>query len=323
MFKRIILIALMLFGIALNASAQESYLRIFQLGTGSTQFGRNIPPPPAGITCLLSFKGEVLNTDSRPGCLNMGAGFTINPVTGELTASGSPGPQGPIGLQGAKGDTGAQGIAGPPGADGATGPQGAQGIQGVAGAKGDAGATGPQGLTGAQGIAGPPGDTGPQGLTGTTGPKGDTGSTGATGSTGPQGATGATGATGPAWVPPAQIVNHVTKSLNTCFQVSATRDFVVNYNADITASLSVIGGQRGTLYLETFTDSACTTGTVEIMHSTSGNTSGLAVALGNVSTQTLNVHGFVSAALWAKLRTENNTASAPTFTAQKGQEYSK
>lgn len=114
-------------------------------------------------------------------------------------------------------------------------------------------------------------------------------------------------------------LTHVTKTLNSCFQLSSTKLAHVTYNAEIASSAAIVGGQRGTLYLETFTDSGCTTGTVEIMSSTNGNTSALIVAVGNVITQTLNVNGYVAAGLYVKLRTENNTGT-PTFTAKKGQE---
>lgn len=114
-------------------------------------------------------------------------------------------------------------------------------------------------------------------------------------------------------------VTNVTKTLNTCFQVSASRDADVLYNAQIVSSATLVGGQQGTLYLETFTDSSCTLNTNEIMRSTNGNTNGLAVAIGNVSTTTLTVQGPITAGLYAKLRTENNTGT-PTFTATRGWE---
>lgn len=119
---------------------------------------------------------------------------------------------------------------------------------------------------------------------------------------------------------PTRTVNFPTKTLNTCFQLSTTRDYQVTYNAEIVSTLALVGGQQGTLYLETFTDSGCTTGTQEIMRSTNGNTSALIVAVGNVATSTLTVSGPVLANTWAKLRTQNNTGT-PAFTARPGSEY--
>lgn len=119
----------------------------------------------------------------------------------------------------------------------------------------------------------------------------------------------------------ARTVNRVTKTLNSCFLLSASRDFDVVYNAEITAAGTIVGGQQGTLYLETFTDSGCTTGAQEVMRSTNGNTNALIVALGNNSTTTLTVSGPILAGEYAKLRTQNNTGS-PTFTARPGSEKS-
>lgn len=115
--------------------------------------------------------------------------------------------------------------------------------------------------------------------------------------------------------------SYPTRSVNTCFQLSSTRDYEVKYNVEIVASGTLVGGQQGTIYLETFTDSGCTTGTQEIMRSTNGNTNALIVAIGNVSTTTLTVAGPIQAGLYVKIRTQNNTGS-PTFTARPGSEYS-
>lgn len=191
------------------------------------------------------------------------------------------------------------------------------------------------GPTGPQGSVGPAGPTGAQGAAGTAGA---TGSAGAQGPIGLTGAAGATGATGSAFTPggttaqyvrgdgslattPVRSFAYPTRALNTCFQASSTRDTQVIYNSEISSSLTVIGGQRGTLFLQTYTDSACTLGVQEIMRSTNGNTSGLAVAVGSVATSTLSVTGIVPAGLWIKLNTVNDTAT-PTFTARPGQEIS-
>lgn len=117
----------------------------------------------------------------------------------------------------------------------------------------------------------------------------------------------------------ARVKTSVTKPVGTCFQLSPTRDAWVTYNVEIASASNLVGGQRGTLYLETFTDSACTAGTEEVMRSTSGNTMGLGVSLGNTVYQTLNVNGWVFAGLYAKLRTVNDV-STPTFTPRPGQE---
>lgn len=77
-----------------------------------------------------------------------GATYPAGGATGQVLAKastadndvawtdGTPGPEGPQGIQGPPGADGAQGIQGPPGADGAQGIQGIQGVQGVPGTDG-------------------------------------------------------------------------------------------------------------------------------------------------------------------------------------------
>lgn len=122
---------------------------------------------------------------------------TMGP-TGPAGADGAVGPTGPIGLTGATGPTGADGnvgATGPAGADGAVGPTGATGAVGPTGpAGGGAGSIGPTGATGPIGPTGPQGATGATGAVGPTGPAGVNGKDGAVGPTGPT----AVGPTGPA-----------------------------------------------------------------------------------------------------------------------------
>jgi len=122
-------------------------------------------------------------------------------LTGAKGATGATGPQGPIGLTGAKGATGPQGPIGLTGAKGATGATGPQGPIGLTGAKGAVGPQGPVGLTGpagADGAVGPQGPIGPMGAIGPQGPAGTNGTNGLDGAPGPQGIQGPPGLVGPA-----------------------------------------------------------------------------------------------------------------------------
>jgi hypothetical protein len=121
---------------------------------------------------------------------------------GPIGKTGVTGPQGPVGAKGANGNAGLSGAKGPTGDKGPIGNQGATGIKGpVGGAKGDTGAQGPSGTAGAKGL------TGNTGLTGAMGTKGATGNTGLTGSTG---ATGAKGPTGPGLPQTGNVANNST-----------------------------------------------------------------------------------------------------------------
>lgn len=115
---------------------------------------------------------------------------------------------------------------------------------------------------------------------------------------------------------PAPTQSSPGRTLNTCFQVSSTKTAFVTYSVDVVTQPTLLGGSLGTVYLETFSDSGCTTGTQEIGRTTSGNAASLALG---TSTGTANLTGYVLAGKYAKLRTAN-VAGTPTFTYRSGQE---
>lgn len=109
------------------------------------------------------------------------------------------------------------------------------------------------------------------------------------------------------------------RPLNTCFQPSGTRDTQASYVVEVSASLSLTGGQQGTLYLELFTDNSCTLGTQEVARFTNGNSGALTIGLGLTQVMSGVLTGVVPAGAYVKIRTQNNTGT-PTFTARPGQE---
>lgn len=113
--------------------------------------------------------------------------------------------------------------------------------------------------------------------------------------------------------------NYTTRALNTCFQISASRDALVTYAVDIQTSLSLVAGQVGTVYLRTYTNNTCTTGTQELTRFVNGQTGALTIGLALTQNVTATLTGVVPAGLWAQLVSENTTG-APTFTARPGQE---
>jgi hypothetical protein len=209
-----------------------------------------------------------------------------------------------------------------------TGPQGEQGVPGATGPTGDPGPTGPTGDTGPQGPAGETGAVGPQGPTGPAGAQGNVGPAGATGATGPAGANGAVGATGatgatgpqgPAGAAPTKTFSYPSRSLNNCFQPSASADVLVSYSVDIAATLSLATGQSGTVYLEIFNDNACTSGVQEIARFVNGNSGTLAVGFNLTQNVTGTLTGAIPSGKYVKLRTQNNTGT-PTFNVRGAQE---
>lgn len=117
----------------------------------------------------------------------------------------------------------------------------------------------------------------------------------------------------------AKSFNYTTRSLNTCFQPSSTRDALVTYGIDIATVSTLLSGQVGTVYLELFTDSGCTMGTQEITHFVNGNTQSLGLTVTMNQSVTAILSGVVPAGSYVKIRTQNNTGT-PTFTARPGQE---
>lgn len=119
--------------------------------------------------------------------------------------------------------------------------------------------------------------------------------------------------------PPARSFSYTTRALNTCFQVSSTRDAFVSYAVDIQTSLSLVAGQQGTVYLRIYSNSSCTTGTQEVTRFVNGQTGTLTIGLALQQNVTATLNGVIPAGSYVQLVTENNTGT-PTFTARPGQE---
>lgn len=110
-----------------------------------------------------------------------------------------------------------------------------------------------------------------------------------------------------------------SRSLNTAFQPSTTRDAQVSYSVDIATSVSLAGGAVGTVFLEYADDSGFTTNVVEVGRTVNGNTGTLVVGLTLNQTATAQLNGLVPASKYARLRTVNTTGT-PTFTFRSAQE---
>lgn len=110
-----------------------------------------------------------------------------------------------------------------------------------------------------------------------------------------------------------------TRSFNTAYQISSTRDSLVNYSVDIATTLNLTTGQSGTVYLEIASDSGFTTNVQEISRIANGQTGTLTIGLGLNQNVTGSLNGYVPVGYYSRLRTQNNT-STPTFTFRSGQE---
>jgi hypothetical protein len=118
--------------------------------------------------------------------------------------------------------------------------------------------------------------------------------------------------------PAARSQSSPTRTLNTIFQISATRDALVNYSVDVGTALSLLAGQAGTVYLEISSTSGF--GTVqEVARFLNSQTGTLTVGLALAQNITGTLSGYVPAGFYCRLRTENNTGT-PSFTFRSSQE---
>lgn len=110
-----------------------------------------------------------------------------------------------------------------------------------------------------------------------------------------------------------------TRSLNSAFQVSATRPSLVFYSVQITITASISGGQNGDVVLEIASDLNFTNNVQTLSINGSSQTYTLAIALQGVQVATGVVSGYVPAGYYSRLRTVNNTG-VPTYSVRSGQE---
>lgn len=118
---------------------------------------------------------------------------------------------------------------------------------------------------------------------------------------------------------PARSASPASRSLDTSFQISTTRDCLVNYSVDVQTAISLISGQAGTIYLEIADDTSFTSGVQEVGRFLNSCTGTLTIGLNLNQVVTGTLSGFIPSGKYVRLRTENNVGS-PTFTYRSGQE---
>lgn len=110
-----------------------------------------------------------------------------------------------------------------------------------------------------------------------------------------------------------------TRSFNSGFQVSTTRDALVTYSVDVSCTSTLVAGQTGTVFLEIASDSGFTTNLQEVGRFVNSCTQTLGLTVTMVQAVTANVGGYIPAGYYVRLRTVN-TLGTPTFTYRSGQE---
>jgi hypothetical protein len=116
-----------------------------------------------------------------------------------------------------------------------------------------------------------------------------------------------------------RAVSYPTRSLNTIFQPSASRDTLVNYSVDVSTSATLAGGQTGTVFLEISPSSTFASGVQEVARFVNGNSVSLAIAITVTQNVTGTLSGYVPSGFYVRLRTANTTGT-PTFAYRSGQE---
>lgn len=119
--------------------------------------------------------------------------------------------------------------------------------------------------------------------------------------------------------PAARSQSSSSRTLNTIFQVSATRWSLVRYSVDISTTVSLAGSQIGSVILEMATNAAFTTGVQTLQQFSNGNSGTLVVGLVLTQLNTACLSGDIPPGNYVRVRTVNVTGT-PTFTYQAGQE---
>jgi hypothetical protein len=110
-----------------------------------------------------------------------------------------------------------------------------------------------------------------------------------------------------------------TRTLNSGFQISSTRDALAFYSVQMTVTASIGGGQDGDVFLDIASDSGFTTNLQTLAVGPCSQTYTLAISLQGVQKCSLTVSGYVPAAYYTRLRTVNNTGT-PAYLYRYGQE---
>lgn len=122
-------------------------------------------------------------------------------------------------------------------------------------------------------------------------------------------------------IPGARTFTNPSRSLNSAFQPSSTKDVLASYTVDVACTISLVTGQAGTVTLEYADDSGISSNVVTVQTAVNGNTGSLTIGLNLTQTATCTLSGMIPAGKYVRIRTANTTGT-PTFTARAMQEVS-
>lgn len=116
-----------------------------------------------------------------------------------------------------------------------------------------------------------------------------------------------------------RVVSNPARALNTPFQISTTSDAIAVYTVQIDCTLTLAGGQRGAVYLESCADSSFSSGVTVRTKVVNGNTGTLTVGLSLTQNITGSLAGILKAGNWFRLRTSDEVGT-PAYTLIASQE---
>lgn len=108
----------------------------------------------------------------------------------------------------------------------------------------------------------------------------------------------------------------VTKAFNTSYQLSPYRDAMVSYSVQIASSLTLSGGQSGTVNLQTSKDNGVSFPFTTVATQINNNTGTLILGISTLNAQAGSLTCFVPAGYYIRLQ----TIGASTFTWNCGME---
>lgn len=110
-----------------------------------------------------------------------------------------------------------------------------------------------------------------------------------------------------------------TRALDSAFRPSTVSDTLGVYSVSVACSLSLTGGQQGSIVLEYADDSGFTTNVKTTAQLTNGNTGALTIGLNTLQTYGGVLSGVIPMGKWARLRSVNTTGT-PTKSSVNAQE---
>lgn len=100
-----------------------------------------------------------------------------------------------------------------------------------------------------------------------------------------------------------------SRSLNSAFQISTTRNAMAFYSVSIPTNLSLTGGENGAVVLEYADDNGISSNVITVGTVRNGNTGTLTIGLNTLASMGCQVSGMIPAGKYVRLRPVDTTGS--------------